>query len=165
MSAPASDLSLVVRPMTVADLDAVVQVENSSYDFPWQRENFMDCLFLRYRCLLLEYRQTLCAYAIMALIPGGNAHLLNICVRPDYRRMGFGTHMMHHLFVLARTHNVKYLSLEVRASNIAGRVMYQRLGFVCQGLKRDYYLSADGREDAMILAHSLLSGLVVADDP
>ena len=49
----------------------------------------MDCLFLRYRCLLLEYRQTLCAYAIMALIPGGNAHLLNICVRPDYRRIGF----------------------------------------------------------------------------
>ena len=38
----------VVTPMTVAELNAVVLIEASAYDFPWTRGNFIDSLAAGY---------------------------------------------------------------------------------------------------------------------
>ncbi|RRA28422.1 ribosomal-protein-alanine N-acetyltransferase, partial [Cronobacter sakazakii] len=42
--------------------------------------------------------------------------------------------------------------LEVRASNHAARALYESLGFNEATIRRNYYPTSDGREDAIIMA-------------
>jgi ribosomal-protein-alanine N-acetyltransferase len=44
------------------------------------------------------------------------------------------------------------LWLEVRASNVAAIALYESLGFNEATIRRNYYPTADGREDAIIMA-------------
>ena len=44
----------------------------------------------------------------------------------------------------------------MRPSNGAALALYRKLGFNEIGVRPDYYPAADGREDALILAHSLV---------
>ena len=39
-----------LRPMTEADLAAVMDIENAIYAFPWTRGNFLDSLAAGYGC-------------------------------------------------------------------------------------------------------------------
>ena len=45
--------------------------------------------------------------------------------------------------------------LEVRASNVAARGLYEKLGFQLDGLRKNYYTTAAGREDALLMSLSL----------
>ena len=56
---------------------------------------------------------------------------------------------MEELFEVARAHGVKYLTLEVRRSNLNAQELYQKTGFVHMGVRRKYYL--DNNEDAFIM--------------
>lgn len=47
---------------------------------------------------------------------------------------------------------VATLWLEVRASNAAAIALYESLGFNEATIRRNYYPTADGREDALIMA-------------
>jgi ribosomal-protein-alanine N-acetyltransferase len=47
--------------------------------------------------------------------------------------------------------------LEVRPSNEHAIRLYHQLGFNEVGTRPDYYPSVEGREDALIMARSLLS--------
>jgi ribosomal-protein-alanine N-acetyltransferase len=46
--------------------------------------------------------------------------------------------------------------LEVRPSNAAARRLYADNGFNEVGLRRNYYPASKGREDALIMARSLV---------
>ena len=50
--------------------------------------------------------------------------------------------------------------LEVRPSNIPARRMYERFGFRQLGMRRDYYPSMTGREDALFLGLNLAPRLI-----
>ena len=45
--------------------------------------------------------------------------------------------------------------LEVRPSNPAGYRLYEKNGFAVIGIRRDYYTSDDGKEDAIIMKLAL----------
>lgn len=69
--------------------------------------------------------------------------LLLLAVAPEYRRHGFATRLMEHLFAAAADHGVNRVFLEMREDNDA-RHFYSRLDFQQVGLRRDYYRGADG---------------------
>jgi ribosomal-protein-alanine N-acetyltransferase len=56
---------------------------------------------------------------------------------------------MDRVFGEAVACGVTKATLEVRQSNAAARAFYERLGFVIEGTRRDYY--RDPREDALVL--------------
>ena len=93
-------------------------------------------------------------YGILS-IAAGEAHLLNLCVRPETQRQGVGEKMLVHLVSLARRHYAEIIFLEVRQSNAAARRLYDKAGFNELGNRKDYYPAEDGREDALILARVL----------
>ena len=54
--------------------------------------------------------------------------------------------------VLDEARDVFTLWLEVRASNVAAIALYESLGFNEATIRRNYYPTAEGREDAIIMA-------------
>jgi ribosomal-protein-alanine N-acetyltransferase len=140
---------LRLRAMVAADLFRIAGIEQTSYAFPWSDGIFRDCLKAGYFCRVAEVKRDLVGYTIMSM-GAGEAHVLNVCVRIDYRDQGLGRYLMQMLFAHARGANCRDIFLEVRPSNPAAIHLYERLGFQHIGVRKGYYQATNGREDAWV---------------
>jgi ribosomal-protein-alanine N-acetyltransferase len=154
MSAVVQTPELWVRPMTARDLDDVMRVELAMYPFPWTRRIFEDCLRVGYRCHVGEVEGAFAGYGVMS-VGAGEAHVLNLCVAEEFHRRGLGREILSHLLDEADTLEVSDVFLEVRPSNKGAVALYEQMGFNQVGLRKDYYPTAEGREDGVIYAASL----------
>ncbi len=145
-----------IRPMMELDLPDVAAIEKRSYAFPWSENIFRDCLRVGYSCRALDMAGQIIGYGVMSL-GAGEAHILNVCVRDEFRNLGFGRRLLEHLLERAAAAGVAEAFLEVRPSNLSAIRLYQNLGFEQIGIRRGYYQAVDGREDAIVLKLELKS--------
>ncbi len=142
------------RPMTEADIEGVLKVEYAAFSHPWTRGIFLDSL-KSYDCwLMFEGGQQVGHGVINVIID--EAHLLNITVKPENQGRGLGLRLLEHLMQRALQLNAGECFLEVRASNQSAYRLYERYGFNEVGRRRDYYPAAGGREDALVMACTLV---------
>jgi ribosomal-protein-alanine N-acetyltransferase len=141
-------------PMQAGDLDAVMAIERSIYEFPWTRGNFEDSLSSGYGAWLMRDGVNLLGYAVMMLVLD-EAHLLNISIVPERQRSGMGSALLNYLRNFAAGRGVVRMLLEVRPSNASGLAFYKRHGFVQVGERPDYYPARQGRETAWVLERML----------
>jgi ribosomal-protein-alanine N-acetyltransferase len=147
-------LPMCVRAMRDADLNAVMDVEVQAYVFPWTEPIFKDCIRVGYHCQILEIDERLEAYGVMS-VGAGEAHVLNLCVRPESHGRGFARRLLGHLLELARADGVQSAFLEVRPSNARALQLYRMAGFCEVGMRRGYYPDRKGREDALVMGREL----------
>jgi len=155
MSAVIKAPALNFRPMVEDDISRVLAIEVSAYEFPWSRLIFNDCLRVGYCSWVLERERFIIGYGVTS-VGVGECHLLNLCVEPKSQRSGYGQTILDYLLDLAIKHHADMAFLEVRPSNTAARQLYSRAGFNEVGLRRNYYPARFGREDAVIMARSLI---------
>jgi len=140
--------------MDERDLAAVMAIELRAYEFAWTEINFRDCMRSGYYCRVLEAEGQILGYAVMSA-GAGEAHILNLCVRIESRSRGYGRLLLTDVIDHARQLGADMLFLEVRPSNEPARWLYEQLGFNEVGLRKNYYPTRTGREDALILARQL----------
>lgn len=145
-----------LRAMTVEDLDAVIQIEEAVYPFPWTRGIFHDCIRVGYQCDVYQKYGEILAYSVLS-IAAGEAHLLTLCVAPEHQNMGLGRMMLQNAIDEALFSNVQTVLLEVRPSNLHAIHLYQLMDFTEVGIRPDYYPDENGREDALIMARELFA--------
>ena len=143
-----------IRTMNYSDLKQVLVVEKKAYPHPWTLGIFRDCLRVGYHAWVMTLDQNVIGYGIVMLSPG-EAHILNICVDPDYQGKGLGRYLLSHLVKKSNLTDVDMVLLEVRRSNVNAQQLYQSEGFHELGVRKAYYPSENGREDAIILAKYL----------
>ncbi|MCU9951542.1 ribosomal protein S18-alanine N-acetyltransferase [Pseudomonas solani] len=142
------------RRMTEADLDAVLKIEYAAFSHPWTRGIFADGL-KSYDCwIMFEGTQQVGHGVINVIID--EAHLLNITVKPESQGRGLGLRLLEHLMKRALELKAGECFLEVRASNESAYRLYERYGFNEIGRRRGYYPAVGGREDALVMACTLL---------
>jgi len=140
------------EPMSEDALEAVIEIEDRVYEFPWTIVNFRDSIRADYSCWICRgRREGIIGYGVM-MLAAGEAHLLNLTVDKPFQRMGHGGRFLRHLMTTARSHGTQRVFLEVRPSNAAGLGLYARHGFGQIGRRKDYYPARGGREDALVLA-------------
>lgn len=160
MSAAADWLARpMLLPLTEDRLEQVLEIERASYTYPWPRQVFLDCMRYGYSCRTLGWQDQVDVYGIMSIADAiQEAHIFNLCVRPQRRRSGLGRAMLHHLIGLAAERGATTMLLEVRPSNAAAISLYRSMRFRQVGLRRQYYRARDGREDALMLVRRLGRG-------
>jgi ribosomal-protein-alanine N-acetyltransferase len=142
------------RPMRAADLDRVMEVEPALYSHPWTRGNFEDSLAAGYSCWAVECGGALAGYGVL-MIGVREAHLLNLSVAAAWQHRGFGRMLLGHFVHIARGSDAAQMFLEVRPSNVAARRLYVKFGFRQITVRRGYYPSGRGREDAILMGLDL----------
>ena len=145
--------AVTFRPMTEADLDAVLKSEYAAFSHPWTRGIFLDGLKSYEIWLMFEGNQQVGHGVVQVIID--EAHLLNITVKPESQGRGLGLRLLEHLMSRAYQLNARECFLELRDSNRAAYRLYERFGFNEIGRRRDYYPVAGGREDALVMACTL----------
>ena len=133
------------------DLDGVLEVEDESFTNPWTRDMYQWELQNRSVCHVFVVRTPDCQVAGFCAfwLVVDEIHINNVALRPAYRGQGLGTALLHRVMREARTLGAKRATLEVRASNVGARRLYERLGFAVSATRRNYYTNPV--EDALIL--------------
>jgi [ribosomal protein S18]-alanine N-acetyltransferase len=139
------------RASTAADLDQVASLEARCFHNPWTRD-----------MLGRELTRSLVAHVFVLRPPGGpvvafcscwivaqELHINTVAVDEVYRRTGLGTRLMREVLREAARRGATRATLEVRASNVAARRLYETLGFTVTAVRPAYYTHPD--EDALIL--------------
>ena len=133
------------------DLAVAYAIEQRSHAFPWSEKTFASNQGDRYFNLRLDVDGEMAAFAVTQVVLD-EATLFNIAVDPAYQRKGLGRQLLEHLISELEKREVFTLWLEVRASNIAAIALYESLGFNEATIRRNYYPTKEGREDAIIMA-------------
>jgi len=149
MSAVLKSETLSLRPIQESDLPSILKIERASYKFPWSERIFLDCVTAGYHCRVLLNGGGVAGYCIVAYA-AEEVHILNICVGPEHRREGCARLLIENEISKGVESGAKEIYLEVRVSNVGAIYLYKGLGFKNVGVRKDYYPTESGREDAYI---------------
>jgi len=123
------------------DLDAVLAIEEASFNSPTRREWYEGELKRPEVCFIYVLRTAelpvagFCAFWLVL----DQAHINNLAVRPELRGHGLGTHLLESILFEARHLGATSLTLEVRRSNVAAQRLYAKAGFHQAGVRNNYY--------------------------
>ena len=138
-----------IRWMIRRDMPEVLEIERSSFEYPWSEEDFIRCLRQR-NCIgmVAEYDERVVGFMIYELHKN-QLHVLNFSVRPDARRRSVGQQMVQKLIGKLSQQRRNRIVLEVRETNLAAQLFFKNTGFKAVSVLRDYY--DDAAEDAYVM--------------
>ncbi len=150
------DIAFYVDVMVVSDLDAVLEIERSTFPSPWTKANF-----------LFELYQNKCAYNFVvrsreqeSVLGFSSVWILfdelkinNIAIAKERRGQGLGRFLLEHIIEFGYAKGCDVATLEVRPSNRTAMSMYRSFGFTIAGIRKGYY--SDNGEDALLLSLDL----------
>jgi ribosomal-protein-alanine acetyltransferase len=148
--------TVVWRPLSDADIEAVAALERAAHVAPWTEGNFRDALAAGYGMRVGVADAAIVAYGVLSFAPG-EAQLLNLTVAPEVRRLGIGRALLGRFLADARARGAEQCFLEVRVSNLPAIALYAREGFLPVARRIGYYpsISAGPREDALVMRRAL----------
>ena len=156
MIVPMAEPPTTIREMNHDDISMVSDIERRSYEFPWSHGVFRDCLLAGYQNIVLIRDKEVEGYGVLS-VAAGEAHILNVCVDPEFRSRGYGEKMLDEMLFRARAASVREVFLEVRPSNELAITLYKKKGFHQVANRPSYYQANKGREDAAVLAKKLVT--------
>ena len=128
-----------VRRMTKEDCAAVAAIEAVSFSMPWSLRAFTDTVEKEnFRYFVAEEDGEILGYCGFLFVLD-EAEIPNVCVKESARKRGVGKEMMSVLLEEARKLGLTVLYLEVRESNQAARRLYESLGCVENGIRKNFY--------------------------
>ena len=146
---------MTLRKLYKADLQQLIQLEETTQAVPWSDEAFRHCLDAGYQVWGVEIDSKLIGFIIIS-VKAGESHIMNICVDPHHQRQGYGLQLLEHGLKEARAGHADIAILEVRQTNTKAIRLYKKLGFIQIGVRKDYYPVPTGREDALMFAKDLV---------
>ncbi len=162
-------LPYIVEPMTLADIDQVMEIEQVAFPTPWSARAYRFEVADNEHSTMIVVRpanwspgwlsrvaasfklaqpEPLLGYAGFWLL-ADDAHICTIAVHPQWRRQGLGELLLLSLLDRAIDLGAHRSTLEVRVSNQAAQGLYAKYGFEIASRRRGYY--ADTNEDAYIM--------------
>jgi ribosomal-protein-alanine N-acetyltransferase len=143
----------VERLRTAADLDAVLAIEEASFNNPTTREWYENELQRPEVCYVFVVRVAAAVAGFCAFWKViDQIHINNLAIHPDFRGRGLARTLLTRVLDEAAAIAAPHATLEVRRSNVAARRLYEKAGFVLAGVRTSYYTNPI--EDALILSRT-----------
>ncbi|GLS90918.1 ribosomal-protein-alanine acetyltransferase [Psychromonas marina] len=139
-----------ILPMGLADIKQVTEIENSAHTHPWSEKLFLSNFGQRYFSHVLLSDDVVIGYFVASAV-AGEVTLMNIAVALENQGQGAGQQLLQFLLDYSRKTEQQEVWLEVRISNETAIHLYQKLGFVEVDVRKAYYPTDNGREDAVIM--------------
>lgn len=130
-------------------MPAVAEIDRASNGAPWSEASFLrEISNPQAHYFVSMDGSTVVGFAgFWTLVD--EAHVTTIAVQPEARGKGIGRALMERILVDAAKLGMSCATLEVRISNEKALKLYESLGFVHSGVRKNYY--PDNREDAVIM--------------
>ena len=146
---------ICIVPFAAEHIGAIAEIERACFADPWTEDG------------LREELDNICARFLTAVDESGTVagyigchtvldegYIANVAVAPAFRRRGIGRRLVQAL--LARSADLTFVTLEVRASNAPAIALYTACGFVPVGTRRRFY--SHPTEDTLLMTAQLKEG-------
>lgn len=144
-------MKIKILPMQKSNVDEVIKIEEQAYgEHHWSKDSFYGELsnnLAHYYCAF-DSKGELVGYAGSWRVLD-EAHITTIAVKPELRRKRIGEALLNKILEDCYKNEIKYITLEVRASNKPAISLYEKYGFKSLGTRKGYY--QNNNEDALIM--------------
>jgi ribosomal-protein-alanine N-acetyltransferase len=140
-----------IRKMGIEDLDEVFNIESSSFH-PWSKHIFAEEIKNSFSYCFIIQMPGVPKNGVMGFICFRNleeeSELLNLCVHPQFRRMGVAKKLMRFYIDFCKETSIKTFHLEVNVSNQPAIHLYQFFSYQFSGIRKRFY---QGKFDALLM--------------
>ena len=141
--------SITVRALRDEDIEALSNIESESFSMPWSADDFRALLTRDYCRYLTAIADGEVAGCCGMTVICGEGNIDNVVVAERFRGRGIASAMLSKLLAEGEEAGVEAFTLEVRVSNRAAIHIYEKLGFVSEGIRPRFYEKPT--EDANIM--------------
>jgi len=145
---------LTVRSLAPSDLDAVLAIQASSPGAAaWSRADYEHVFTGDFAGWVAEGTSSIAGFLIARRM-ADEVEILNAAVARESRRSGIGTLLLREGLAWGEAAGARRAFLEVRETNFAAILFYERNGFSGVGHRPHYY--SDPAESALLLACAIV---------
>ncbi|ANW24811.1 ribosomal protein S18-alanine N-acetyltransferase [Vibrio coralliilyticus] len=143
---------MTLLPLTNAHLDSVYSIETQAHTHPWSETMIRD-VTSRGAChhVLMDDDKVVGYFYAQNIV--GEVTLLNIAVDPAQQGRGYGKQLIELFLTMCEQLKAESAWLEVRESNTRAANLYEAVGFNEVDRRVNYYPTATGKEDAIIMSY------------
>jgi ribosomal-protein-alanine N-acetyltransferase len=136
--------------MVEQDIASVYQIEQDTASDPWDEKIFLSCAKIYDAFVAILADNTVIGFGIIVVYDNiQEAHIINLAVDINWQNQGIGSLLLQHLM----NNKVNKIFLEVNVNNLAAISLYEKFHFKRVGIRKNYYNTKDGKEDALVLLH------------
>lgn len=140
---------IVYRKMRAEDVPFISRLEEETFSMPWSADSFLQMIEREDTAYFVAEENGRLLGGCGLLLIAGEGNITNVVVSPGARRRGVATGLLTYLISEGDRAGLTAYTLEVRVSNAAAIGLYEKLGFVSEGIRPNFYEKPT--EDAMIM--------------
>jgi ribosomal-protein-alanine N-acetyltransferase len=129
--------------MEIRDLEDVHAMETTSSVTPWSKGMFIEEISHPYAFCFVATSKEPSDPSVVGFICfrniGEESELLNLCVHPDHRHVGFGQELMQFYMTFSLQRGIKTFHLEVNRSNPSAVRLYHSFCYQPVGMSTKFY--------------------------
>lgn len=138
-----------IRPMKKEDVEIISHLEEETFSMPWSRDAFLEMITKENAEYYVAEKNAQVIGGCGVLMAAGEGNITNVVIDKKERNKGIGTKMLQYLIEDGYKKGLQAFTLEVRVSNAAAIHVYEKLGFLSEGIRPNFYEKP--AEDAMIM--------------
>lgn len=128
-----------IRELRDEDIEALSYIESEAFSMPWSANDFRDLLTRDYCMYLVAVAEGETVGCCGMTVLCGEGNIDNVVVDKRFRNQGIASAMLKELLNRGEAAGIKDYTLEVRVSNKAAIHIYEKLGFVSEGIRPRFY--------------------------
>lgn len=144
-------MSIVIREMTLDDLEMVMEIEEENFSVPWSETGFFTFLIRDDTIFLVAQEEDQIVGYCGVVMVQDEGDITNVAVAKKSQNKGIGKRLVSEMLNKTKEAGVRTLFLEVRLSNDAAIHVYEQAGFERCGMRKNYY--EEPLEDALVMKH------------
>lgn len=128
-----------IQLMCKEEVAQVARLEKDNFSSPWSENDFLEAIDnpTRFYYVAKEDETVVGMCGMQVILDEGE--ISNVAVSEKYRRKQIAYQMLSHLLEEGKKQGVHAFTLEVRESNQAAIRLYEKLGFVAEGIRKNFY--------------------------
>ena len=130
---------ITYRRMTPEDVPFISRLEQETFSMPWSADSFLEMIGKEDARYYVAEKEGQLLGGCGVLMIAGEGNITNVVVAPEARNQGVGTGMLKYLMEEGRREGLTAYTLEARVSNAAAIHVYEKLGFVSEGIRPGFY--------------------------
>jgi len=142
-------MNINIRKLNTQDVQAVSAIEEATFSMPWPASAFEEMAKMEnalYLVAEIKGRIAGCC-GLTKILDEGNIN--NVVVAEAFRGEGVACMLLSELIRQGRELGIRAFTLEVRESNKAAVHVYEKLGFISEGIRPGFYDKP--KENALIM--------------
>lgn len=140
---------IVYRRMREDDVPFISRLEEETFSMPWSAASFLQMIEKEDTEYFVAEEDGRLLGGCGLLLIAGEGNITNVVVAPEARRRGVATGLLACLMEAGDRAGLNAYTLEVRISNTPAIALYEKMGFVSEGIRPRFYEKPV--EDAVIM--------------